>query len=328
MMRILFVDDEARILDGLRRMLRGQRRAWDMVFAAGGQEAVDAIDAAPFDLIITDMRMPGLAGIAVLRHAWRTQPQAVRFVLSGHSDRADTARAVRLAHQFIVKPSTVDGVRSAIERVGAARATTSARVHSAAGRIEAVRVPEQRLADLIEVIADSQASPESVLPVVAGDPWIAAKVLQTVNSAFFGGAREVSGLAEAVTILGVGLLRDLVREGEIFRCEDGLSSQAAVDPEDFRIDDSAATAALLGGITERLGQELSSDRDAISRADGKMVGAETAAGAADAHGFQQRLDADDACTPEAVATYLLTLWNLPPALVARATQSPSSMVSL
>jgi CheY-like chemotaxis protein len=59
MKRILFVDDEQLMLDALRDRLRKQRGQWDMVFALGGQEALAELERGPFDVVVSDMRMPG-----------------------------------------------------------------------------------------------------------------------------------------------------------------------------------------------------------------------------------------------------------------------------
>lgn len=59
MRQVLFVDDEPRILDGLRRMLRPLREEWEMAFAPGGESALAMLEAHSFDVIVSDMRMPG-----------------------------------------------------------------------------------------------------------------------------------------------------------------------------------------------------------------------------------------------------------------------------
>jgi CheY-like chemotaxis protein len=60
MKRILFVDDEISILDGLKRMLRPMRTEWEMSFAPGGESALELLASSPIDVIVTDMRMPGM----------------------------------------------------------------------------------------------------------------------------------------------------------------------------------------------------------------------------------------------------------------------------
>ena len=65
-MRILFVDDEPAILSGLRSLLHRQRKDWDMVFALGGEQAIEQLEAGPFHVVVTDMRMPKIDGAQLL----------------------------------------------------------------------------------------------------------------------------------------------------------------------------------------------------------------------------------------------------------------------
>ena len=64
--KILFVDDEPRLLDGLERMLRPMRNSWCMAFAASGQAALELMKSAPFDVVVSDIRMPVMNGLEVL----------------------------------------------------------------------------------------------------------------------------------------------------------------------------------------------------------------------------------------------------------------------
>ena len=66
MKRILFVDDEPNILQGLQRMLRPMRREWDTHFAGSADEALEIMAGGGFDVVVTDMRMPGKDGAALL----------------------------------------------------------------------------------------------------------------------------------------------------------------------------------------------------------------------------------------------------------------------
>lgn len=74
MTRILFVDDEVRILEGLQRMLRPQRHEWQMDFAPGGKPALRMLEASSFDVIVSDMRMPEIDGASFLISCARNIP--------------------------------------------------------------------------------------------------------------------------------------------------------------------------------------------------------------------------------------------------------------
>jgi len=98
MRRVLFVDDEPRILEGLRRMLRSQRNEWEMAFAPGGGAALAIMEAAPFDVVVSDMRMPEMDGATLLTQVRNLYPQVVRIVLSGHAELSAALRVVPVAH--------------------------------------------------------------------------------------------------------------------------------------------------------------------------------------------------------------------------------------
>jgi len=86
MRRVLLADDEPRILEGLRRKLRSQRNEWDMAFAPGGETALAIMEATPFDVIVSDMRMPEMDGDTLLTQVRNMHSQVVRIALSGHTE--------------------------------------------------------------------------------------------------------------------------------------------------------------------------------------------------------------------------------------------------
>ena len=105
MKRILFVDDEANVLQGLQRMLRPMRREWDMTFCPGGQEALAVLADESFDVIVSDMRMPGMDGMEVLRRAKKAYPGVQIIMLTGHGSEKDEKEARRLGvFEYLQKP--------------------------------------------------------------------------------------------------------------------------------------------------------------------------------------------------------------------------------
>ncbi len=218
MKRILFVDDEMKILEGLQRMLRPERHRWDMAFAPGGPAALSMLAAAPFDVIISDMRMPGMDGAALLKIVRTKYPNILRIILSGYSEQAAAFNAVSVAHQFLVKPCGQDALRLAIERgTSLAEVLNSKMLAGLVGSVEQLPSLSRTFLEMHEAFNDLNTSIERVTEIVERDPAMCAKILQIVNSAFFGVARNVSDIRTAISCLGMNVLQSLVLSQEIFR---------------------------------------------------------------------------------------------------------------
>src|ERR1051325_11607631 len=102
--RILFVDDEPAILAGLQNLLFKDRKRWDMVFSPGGDLALGEFRRHPFDIVGSDMRMPGLDGASLLNRGRDDAPSTGRTILPGRPGRARIVRALRALHQLLSKP--------------------------------------------------------------------------------------------------------------------------------------------------------------------------------------------------------------------------------
>jgi putative nucleotidyltransferase with HDIG domain len=216
--RILFVDDETRILDALQRMLRPQRSAWDMAFAAGAEAALTMLEAASFDVIVSDMRMPGMDGAALLEVVRTKYPGMLRIVLSGYTELEASFRAVPVAHQFLLKPCDADALRMAIERgTRLLQVLNSKMLVSIVGSLQELPSLPKAYSELRVELSNQEPSVSRIAKIVEDDVGISAKVLQLVNSAFFGLPRDVSNVTTAVTYLGTNILQHLVLSLEVLR---------------------------------------------------------------------------------------------------------------
>jgi putative nucleotidyltransferase with HDIG domain len=218
MKRILFVDDEVNILEGLQRMLRPQRRQWDMAFATGGESALTMMDASAFDVIVSDMRMPGMDGAALLNIVREKHPGVLRFILSGYTELQASLRAVPVAHQFLLKPCDPETLRSAIERATSlVEMLNSKMLTSLVGSMQELPSLPRTYSELRLALADQETSIDQIVQIVEQDVAISAKILQLVNSAFFGITRDVTEIKTAVSYLGLNILQNLVLSVEAFR---------------------------------------------------------------------------------------------------------------
>jgi len=216
--RILFVDDESKVLDGIGRMLHADRKRWDMQFVTSGEDALRACEAGAFDVVISDMRMPGMDGAKLLSHVRDRYPGTARIILSGYSEVSSSTRAVPVAHRFLTKPCDAAQLQAAIERVCTLQdILCTPEIRRVVGTIGELPSLSTTYASLAQAVRDPDTSVKRVADIIELDLAMAAKVLQLVNSAFFGLAQRVSSLNSAVTYLGMEAIKNLALASETFR---------------------------------------------------------------------------------------------------------------
>lgn len=214
---VLFVDDEANVLAGLRRMLRGKRDQWQMSFVGGGEEALQYLKENSVDVIVTDMCMPGIDGTTLLTEVATLYPKTARLVLSGQSEQKEILRTVGLAHQFLSKPCDpgvlIETIECACGRNSQLRETSLLNLTSQLKQLPSL---PDIYHELVEELNSDSASMRLVGEKIASDLAMAAKVLQLVNSSFFGLPRHISCPKHAVSLLGLNIIQPLVLSAAAF----------------------------------------------------------------------------------------------------------------
>lgn len=215
--RILFVDDEPAVLEGLRNRLRKQRERWEMSFVEGGEAALRHMASTPVDVLVTDMRMPGMDGATLMERVRASHPGVVRIVLSGHSELEAALRAVPVAHQFLSKPCEPTVLEAVIDRAcNLQQLVGDEVVRSLVGRIGHLPSLPRTYARLRALLVDEKATVQQATAIIVQDPSICAKLLQIVNSAFFRLSRRITRLEEATSYLGLEALQRVVLAAELF----------------------------------------------------------------------------------------------------------------
>jgi HD-like signal output (HDOD) protein len=208
--RVLFVDDEPQVLDGLRAGLRRQRGAIDLSFAVGAEAGLTALAHARYDVVVSDMRMPAMDGASFLRIVMEQQPEVVRIVLSGYSDRSNVLRALGVAHQFLSKPCPTDTIAEVLFRASALRSlVTDERLRRFMSRLTSLPAERSVSDQLADTLIQPGSSAVSVLRVVEQDLALSAKLLQVVNSSAGGQIKPVGTLDDAIARMDRDTLRAL-----------------------------------------------------------------------------------------------------------------------
>ena len=319
-MKILFVDDEPRVLEGLQRLLSHLSGEWDMTFVESGKEAVACLEAESFEVIVTDMRMPGMDGADLLQLVYRRWPETVRIVLSGHSELEAALRCVPVAHQFLSKPCRPEVLEDAVIRSRGLQALLSDHgLRRVVGQVAKLPAVPKVYGQLTKALGDLRTDVHDVARIVERDPAMCAKVLQLVNSAFFTRGIRCTDIQQAVMRLGLQMIKGLVLSVEVFRIPRGGKKVLGFSIEDMQenamrsaalayrmfdqksLSDDAFTAAMLHDIGQLITVVALPDQMAEAIARSQTEGIE----------FFEAEQAVMSTTHAEIGAYLLGIWGLP-----------------
>jgi len=162
---ILLIDDEAIALSNLSHVL--EREGYAVTACKDGESGLAAMQSTLFDLVLTDLRMPGIDGMDVLRHIRETTPEVPVIMITGHATLDSAVEAMKAgAHHYIAKPFRLDEarevVRSALELSRVRRENTQLKelIHEISSRASIITqdLGMQRLLDTARQIAATDTS--------------------------------------------------------------------------------------------------------------------------------------------------------------------------
>jgi HD-like signal output (HDOD) protein len=326
---LLFVDDDVNVLNGLRRVFHNERDRWDMHFACSGAEALDIMELTPVDIIITDINMPGLDGIRLLKQVTDHYPGTTRMVLSGRSDADLILKAVAVTHQFLSKPCVPEILKLVIERAEESKSLLqSDDLKQLVSKLGALPSAPSLFREIADELQSPEASIQKVAEIVSHDPSMAAKVLQLANSALFGRRRSVSKIPEAVSYLGMKCVAELILAIQAFAQFQPASKSFSI--EEFQMhgnftavrakriaEEQNATGqtkddSFTAGLLHDIGKLILASRLPKEYADAVFIAAKSQ---------MPMLLAEHetfSATHAEVGAYLLALWGLPDAIVEAA----------
>ena len=328
MKSILFVDDEPNILEALQRMLFPMQREWKMEFAPSGLRALELFDKCRFDVIVSDMRMPGMDGAQLLAEVKKRSPDTLRFVLSGQSESELVYRSVGEAHQFLSKPCNPKLLKECVDKAFALRDLLDCDpLKAIVAQIGSLPPVPQIYNKLCEVLRSPESSIADAGHIIETDLALTAKILQVTNSAFFGLRREVSTVSQAVSLLGLNTIKALILARGLF-----APMEKAKLPRGFSIDVLWQHSMIVGTYAQAICQTEDLPKEIAGNAytagllhdTGELVFAasctESYTRVCD-YATKNELSLSEAekevlgCTHGQVGAYLLGIWGLPHPIV-------------
>jgi HD-like signal output (HDOD) protein/CheY-like chemotaxis protein len=324
---ILFVDDDKNILDGLRRRFRSVRSGWELHFAHDAESALARAAEMEPDVVISDMRMPGTDGAALLTIMQEKHPHSARIILSGFAEEEAILRTVGPAHQYLAKPCDDQMLIETIENALDLRhLLTNPELRRLVGGIDALASPPTTYTSLVKALENPLVSNEQLTAIVASDIALTAEILKLTNSAYFAISQKITSISQAIRMIGVDTIKALALFIGLFRSFEGPKSAVTRMMQLCQRSQQLGVVATLIAEQEKLPKEVISVMAAVGmlshtgslilyayRGD-EMDDVITRVETEDIPIYVAECEQFGAAHPE-IGAYLLGLWGFPSAMV-------------
>lgn len=217
--RILFVDDEWDELEQLRKLTRPMHQVWDMSFACGSTDALRhlASESHPPDVVITELHLSGMDGIDLLKAIQATVPKSIRLLHSASSSTGAICRAIPWAHQFLKKPLRLDELEGTINQLrGDPSAHDRHIITQLAGSVATLPALPATYQRVVDIAERDDFSLREISDAIQDDVALTAATMKLVNSSFFGLRSDVTSIEQAVSLLGLDVIRGLLLANSLF----------------------------------------------------------------------------------------------------------------
>jgi HD-like signal output (HDOD) protein/CheY-like chemotaxis protein len=206
--RILLVDDEKSILKALERLFFDSD--YELFTANSGEEGLQILTEYPVDIVVSDMRMPGMDGHQFLKKVKMLYPSTTRLILSGYADEKEILNSLidGSSNLYLFKPWNGEDLITKIAQIFAARQIFKHQaVLDLANGLENLSLVTGIYNSVCRLI-DQDADAGAVARVIETDPAVTAAVLRIVNSAFYN--VKTGSVAQAITYLGLPVVKSIV----------------------------------------------------------------------------------------------------------------------
>lgn len=206
--KILFVDDEKQILKALNRLFMDTD--YEVFTADSGECALEILENEKIDLLVTDMRMPIMDGVALLEQVKSLYPHVLRIILSGYSEKNTilTALQKNLAKLYVMKPwdnnALLEVIGHIFETEGILSDQNLLQLINTMDELPALKNTYHEIMRLM----DQGAEIGKIAIAIEKDPAIATKILHIINSAFY--EVKTGNIKQAITLLGLSTTKNIV----------------------------------------------------------------------------------------------------------------------
>ncbi len=204
---------------------------WKVTAVRSGSALLTEIKRSPYEVLVTELDLPEMDGAEVINKIRRKYPKTVRFILAEESSKDRVMKEMLGAHQFLAKPIDPTTLKDTIERAIALDAWIgSGTLRELISRVRSFPSLPSLYLEVLSALRSPSASPEEVGAIISKDMAMTTKLLQVLNSAYFGLPRTITDPAEAVGLLGFETVKSMVLAIKL------LSQYDRIKPVYFSID--------------------------------------------------------------------------------------------
>jgi HD-like signal output (HDOD) protein len=226
---LIIVDDEEAILRSFKSLFR--RDGYNMNFFTSGYEALAFLEKNEVDVIISDMRMPEINGAELLSRSLKTNPNAIRIIVSGYEEKSIILDALSegLAKHYVMKPWEDNELRILISDVMKLQQEwREQKLQKLLNSLRNLPSPPRWHVRLMNILNEGQHPQKEIANEIEKSPELVAKLLRVSNSVFYGLRRSITTIYEALTFIGTEAVLNIVLAIESF---DNLSVETTPEME-------------------------------------------------------------------------------------------------
>lgn len=204
--------------------------SWEVVGTLSGADALRETQKRPFDVVVANFDLAGPSAEELLNQIRAVNPGTLRFIAGKVEQKEKMMNSLASGNQFLAVPFDRAELKTSLERTLEADAHMSDGVRELIGRIRTFPTIPSIYLEVVNVLKSPSATTAEVGAIIAKDMSMTTKLIQVINSAYFGLPRTITDPTEAVGILGFDTVKSLVMTVKL------LSQYDKVKPAYFSID--------------------------------------------------------------------------------------------
>lgn len=214
---LLFVLKDQQKLSELIQMLVPVQNEWNVFFADSSERALQLLADNQIDYVFVDFKLVLPNAANLLSEIKRVFPQTIRFAIVPNLEQSTIGQISQFVHQFITLPISLEDIKSRIQKTSLLQdILANEKIISLVKSITNFPSIPELYIQIENETSKPDFSIQKIASLISKDPNLTAKILQVVNSAFFGLQRQITNISFALSYLGINVVKSLVFYIQLF----------------------------------------------------------------------------------------------------------------